>query len=166
MVRIGERKKGFRMKESPILLNTEMVKAVLESRKTVTRRPINKKFIFNENPDKYFVFHSGFCDTDTPGVEENGYYVQFADGSKNDPGFYDLIKCPYGDLLWVRESAKIENYFYLNNSEPPFITYKFFDGKVGNIQLPERFSKHGGDRPKWVSKLQKVRLPHCGRRFS
>lgn len=68
----------------PILFNTEMVRALQEGRKTVTRRAV--KFKPGQNPD-----WSGY----TP----DGSVLY---GSNNIPA----VKAPYqpGDILWVRET--------------------------------------------------------------
>lgn len=68
----------------PILFNTEMVRAILEGRKTVTRRPV--KFGRGQNPA-----WSGY-------VPDGGVLY----GSNNIPA----VKAPYqlGDILWVRET--------------------------------------------------------------
>ena len=79
------------MKETPILYKTEMVKAILDDRKTKTRR-INGLKKINENPDdyRYECFYEGFAL-----FVEKKYELPF------------LYKCPFGqpgDLLWVRET--------------------------------------------------------------
>ena len=68
----------------PILFNTEMVRAILDGRKTVTRRPV--KFGRGRNPK-----WSGY-------VPDGGVLY----GSNNIPA----AKAPYqaGDILWVRET--------------------------------------------------------------
>ena len=81
----------------PILFNTEMVRAILEGRKTVTRRPV--KFGRGQNPA-----WSGY-------VPDGGVLY----GSNNIPA----VKAPYqlGDILWVRETwceslGQAGKYFY------------------------------------------------------
>jgi len=75
------------MKEHPILFTGEMVKAILEGRKTQTRRVIK--------PQPFDVAQSRRLDNDglLPTME--------------NPHTPKYIKCPYGkpgDVLWVRES--------------------------------------------------------------
>ncbi len=75
-------------KERPILFSTSMVEAILEGRKTQTRRVVKPR------PD-----------------DEEYYLMRYANGlltidynqGKDNP----VIKCPYGkpgDILWVRET--------------------------------------------------------------
>jgi signal peptidase I len=86
-------------KEIPILFSTPMVQAILEGRKSMTRRT-NKLDRLNICPDRWDLindFKSDFGDTIT---------FQFLKGKHGE-----LIKCPYGkpgDVLWVRE----EHYRY------------------------------------------------------
>lgn len=80
----------------PILFNTEMVRAILDGRKTCTRRLVKPQ------PDEKHTFPLGFVTDSTEkkevgcfgfGINENGGSIQFA-------------KPPYqtGDILYVRET--------------------------------------------------------------
>ncbi|MBH8938772.1 hypothetical protein I5K09_03245 [Pseudomonas aeruginosa] len=72
------------MKERPILFTGPMVRAILEGRKTVTRRVVTPQ------PD----FLGSMVDPNTP-------------FKTLDAGLHARIKCPYGepgDRLWVRET--------------------------------------------------------------
>lgn len=75
----------------PILFNTEMVKAILEGRKTQTRRTIKPQPFNNKQYSS-----------------ENGHKEWFSmNGSHNDTPESWLQFCPYGkpgDILWVRET--------------------------------------------------------------
>lgn len=81
----------------PILFSTEMVKAILEGRKTMTRRIIKWPGL----PE--------WADPDYGNRIENGWptfrHVGFDKGEYKDE--LGIVKCPYGkigDILWVRES--------------------------------------------------------------
>lgn len=90
----------------PILFNTDMVRAILESRKTETRRPINPRY----KNDEY-----GFqiCTNKATGE----WWVEKSD---DDGGGFEnprYINPPYqpGDILYVREK--------FNNSETDSVLY-------------------------------------------
>lgn len=72
----------------PILFNTEMVRAILEGRKTSTRRIIKDKDIVN----------SFDCEAD-------GTPIAYTDQATGD-SYLPAMPCPYqpGDILWVRET--------------------------------------------------------------
>lgn len=79
-------KEQLLQKAKPILFNTEMVKAILDGRKTQTRRVINKEYL-------------GMAD-----IEENNIYVPREDG-----GYINILnttwsKYKVGDILYVRET--------------------------------------------------------------
>ena len=84
------------MKEQPIIFSTEMVKAILEGRKTMTRRVIKKPNWFGGNP-KSSIGSGGVYSTGDLSAEIKYY-------NENGP---NPNTCPYGgvgDLLWVRET--------------------------------------------------------------
>lgn len=93
------------MKERPIIFSTDMVKAILEGRKTQTRRVIKPQ------PPKGFRMRMGInigvCEEDTNKL----------------PRKQDYVKIPYGavgDRLWVRETLATANrYNHLKPSEIP-----------------------------------------------
>jgi hypothetical protein len=84
------------VKERPIIFNAEMVKAILEGRKTQTRRVIKPQPIIETTG-----FHEGLKGYQTP------FREFFAGGKKIVLRTGDSQKCPYGvpgDKLWVRET--------------------------------------------------------------
>lgn len=98
------------MKEIPILFSTDMVQAILDGRKTQTRR---LKGLENISENASFD-RMGYID----GLP-NRYAAGFRVGA-----MLRLIKCPYGkpgDLLWVREKFEVETdgtvKFYAGNIE-------------------------------------------------
>jgi len=82
------------MKERPIIMGAESVRAILEERKTQTRRVIN--------PRKYNV---GGWDMPVSKSDIEAGYPVYQD---NNGDFHSVVeRCPYGkvgDRLWVRES--------------------------------------------------------------
>lgn len=80
------------MKEHPILFSTEMVKAILDGRKTMTRRAIRYSHLWA---------YGAFSHDDNRGYAELSAMPTF------DPMYSISKPCPYGqpgDLLWVRET--------------------------------------------------------------
>jgi len=79
------------MKEHPIIFKGEMVKAILEGRKMMTRRPIKKQP--PEDTTRITLINGNWC---------------FFGGISGDRHYLDFDqKCPYGipeDRLWVRET--------------------------------------------------------------
>lgn len=80
----------------PILFNTEMVRAILDGRKTCTRRLVKPQ------PDEKHTFPLGFVTDSTEkkevgcfgfGINEYGGYIQYA-----------RPQCQPGDILYVRET--------------------------------------------------------------
>ena len=94
-----EIEKGMRVKEHPVLFSPPMVQAILEGRKTQTRRVVKKIHPNSKNllPESEMLNHSigfTFWEPDQFEVPENERLVS-------------LVKCPYGKpghLLWVRET--------------------------------------------------------------
>jgi hypothetical protein len=82
------------MKEHPILFSTPMVQAILEGRKTQTRRIVKMKKEISE-PVFGYTFFTPENHISVRGIHKNGEYGE------------SFIKCPYGkkgDVLWVRET--------------------------------------------------------------
>lgn len=113
----------MKTKFHPILFSTPMVQAILEGRKTQTRRIIKKKF---SNTDLvWHEMHSGKTkilvelqnDTPAPRNNENGTTTHTLKA-------YKEVQCPYnvGDVLWVRETWQIRD-----SRKPKEIFYKASD---------------------------------------
>lgn len=129
------------VKERAILFSAPMVRAILDGRKTVTRRVVK-----GINPE-YMAAH---CDKGRPDWQVNREAL--ASGELEPP-----LRCPYGqpgDRLWVRESFDIESF----GAGVAQIRYKA-DGKRGNNagvsdrKLPDRI---GG--------VPSIHMPrHCSR---
>ena len=113
------------MKPYPILFSTEMVQAILEGRKTQTRRVIKTQ---PEN-DVYF---------EVKKVSEGVLfdYNQGIDGSK-------VVRCPYGkvgDVLWVRETWCLTTPF---GPEEYYFGYK--TSSQAEIKASEKYDYYSPD---------------------
>ena len=96
------------MKERPILFSAPMVRAILEGRKTQTRRPIHPQPVSHDAAESGdVVFFGGVLNR----VSESRGRNKAAMGLLNAK----TLHCPYGvpgDRLWVRETWGYENEFY------------------------------------------------------
>lgn len=111
------RRKELIKRAKPILFNTEMVKAILEGRKTVTRR------IIKSQPPKGFDYTKSLS---------NLFYAKF----ENKDGYLSIAKKPYiapstiesenGDILYVRETWAYKEF---NHQK----IYYAADGELGCI---------------------------------
>lgn len=99
-----------KIKERPILFSGEMVRAILEGRKTVTRRVIKPQpNLFPNRIGKFDGFH--FDDNTQSWME----FYSINDDKKVLSSFRPDIKCPYGvkgDRLWVREAWAVHRDLY------------------------------------------------------
>lgn len=128
------------MKERPILFKAEMVKAILEGRKTQTRRIVPEKML-----DKYYEYDE-WCDAVMPTGEGHSreYEKQF---------FLDRFPLgEKGNQLWVRETHKtIKSRNSLLLPEPMYSDHKDYDIAVKELGWKVVPSIH---MPRWASRIQ------------
>lgn len=115
------------MKFHPILFSTEMVKAILEGRKTMTRRVVKPQ----PDPESDGIDYMPCA----PSLEWEQYYNEIWKPWKWDTAEGESISsfCPYGevgDVLWVRES------FTQRNGSVGFSKYVY---KAGTIDKKIKF---------------------------
>lgn len=133
------------MRDHPVLFSTEMVQAILEGRKTQTRRVVNtnKKgwdaqqfnLVSTKTLTSQFVINS--IAKDKMHKELIGFHAFF-----DDNGSHLGTKCPYGqpgDLLWVRETFSIFRDAFLFKADEPHI-FKGIKYKP-SIYMPKVFSR-------------------------
>lgn len=90
----------------PILYSTPMVQAILEKRKTKTRRTKGLEIV-NDNPGRY-VWLKDYPQIDIPRQAipyDDKFYYAFT--GKHNNSFLNVVTCPYGkigDVLWVKET--------------------------------------------------------------
>lgn len=93
------------MKTKPILFSTEMVQAILQDRKTQTRRT-KGLYLFNVKPES-FIYDGNHAADEEEDYDKNYHYMEMVDDKGKPSEFYIKVKCPYGkvgDILWVRET--------------------------------------------------------------
>lgn len=95
-------------KERPILFSAQMVRAILEGRKTQTRRAVKWKLREKGLNLRFSGLEAGFYCTD---LESSGWVLRSrgAGGCWNDRTW--PVHCPYGksgDSLWVRETWAVD----------------------------------------------------------
>jgi len=115
-----------------IMMNAEMAKAILDGRKTQTRRVIRQELtkpIDSKFPEKEMYLDS-YNNTEK-------WYWWTQDGRQN---LSQCIKTQYkkGDIVWVREPAKVDMCF----TEEIHFHY-LADNKTSKLNIPKRFIKDG-----------------------
>lgn len=146
------------LKERPILFSGDMVRAILDGRKTQTRRIIKdypEPGTYEQYPFRDFIFDEGRA------------WIKVHNG--DNAGFW--IPCPYGqpsDRLWVRETwaemCKVADDFYCSladskideihhKEEHHYFEYKADTGDKYPGGWPEEEAKGNPDVPRWKSPL-------------
>ena len=107
---MGNRKEGAGMK--PILFSTEMVKAILEGRKTQTRR------IIKPQPTNSMVLVGRLIDTTCRENRKNVGKLHWSDKKEH---IFAKDYCQAGDILWVRETwlKADDGYYYKADIKVP-----------------------------------------------
>lgn len=127
------------MRERPILFSASMVRALLEGRKTQTRRIMKRQPAYPESwESSRFVLEDG-------GI--NAYYPWF-------PAPWKRLHCPYGfpgDRLWVKETWTGAWYEGVNDMHLSFAA----DGGEGCVAAPAFYTlpKAAAKPQGWVSPL-------------
>lgn len=92
------------MKERPIVFTGEMVRAILEGRKTMTRRPVKPQpRKFSPERERQWNPHA------IPPGGSLPEHWSWWEGPAHGPSMYHRAKCPYGkpgDRLWVKETYR------------------------------------------------------------
>ncbi|MBX5532678.1 hypothetical protein ISE23_28050 [Pseudomonas aeruginosa] len=126
-------------RERPILFNDQMVRAILEGRKTVTRR------VMKPQPD----FLGSMVDPNTP-------------FKTLDAGLHARITCPYGepgDRLWVREAwaadAQVDAIAPrdLSQGEPIWFPADLSVRQTGCSMISKGRGRPSIHMPRWASRI-------------
>jgi hypothetical protein len=115
------------MKERPILFNDAMVRAILDGRKTQTRRVIAPR------PQEHWTLSSVGVLTDSAHRLNAQQVAVFRDNEFGYP-----FRCPYGqpgDRLWVREGARV----IAKRHREIGIVYRA-DGEARTVPYPSRLA--------------------------
>jgi hypothetical protein len=138
------------MKEGPVLFNAEMVRAILDGRKTQTRRPVK--------PQPYTIPWR-----DAYGNADEALFWRYAEPREDWP--YPRF-CPLGqpgDHLWVREPARVD-YVRDEGEDGMELAIRYMaDDVVRLVEVPSRLDTEwqrkyteGWPVPKWVSECQEI----------
>ena len=140
------------MKETGIIFQGWGVTAILEGRKTMTRRTQGLQRI-NENPDAWILSSVGILNC--PSHKAHGKYgATFR--LKSNPEFCEFIPCPFGgpgDLLWVRETwcPRSNGALLLEQIQRPF--YRATDGE-NDMKKPYSWPWHPSIHMfRWASRI-------------
>lgn len=147
------------MKERPILFSAPMVRAILDGRKTQTRRVVK--------PQPYVDAQGNACWNGTNfGQDARGPHIQ-ALASPLPSSKTGRVRCPFGkpgDRLWVRETFQplfadgVENHWETDwqTGEGYKISYPATDGVQEFIDLDDGLSdacKPSIHMPRWASRI-------------
>lgn len=117
------------MKERPIIFNSEMVKAIIDGRKTITRRIMKVQPESNQFGIRRIIASTKRSDSGKYHWTESnatGIHIRSAPFS-----------CPFGvvgDRLWVREKTKV---IHILNDKKAFVAY-LADGEEATVPVPDR----------------------------
>lgn len=143
------------MKARPILMSAPMVRALLDGRKTQTRRVVKPQPVF---PHGVFEW--------TPKQKNGIYCIQTSDGTlPSEMSRY----CPYGkpgDLLWVRESFWEGTNCY---TDPSGESVGYWTDKIEYLELrskPGPWSEPYVSGVPWMLKRPSIHMPRRASRIT
>jgi hypothetical protein len=138
------------MKETPILFSAPMVRAILEGRKTQTRRVVKHRY---DHLTREPYYATGRVLTDLP--TQPGAFMEFRYRQQDTPGFTGspastLVPCPYGkpgDRLWVKETWRTAK--SLDGKSPSAISDMCIDAGYKQPWAPLSYDADGHRNNEW-----------------
>lgn len=137
--------------DRPILFNGPMVRAILEGRKTVTRRPVKAT---KAHADGFMMLDHG-----------KGWwpYNAFGDFASDHEGMEYPIACPYGkpgDRLWVRETWYCDHFEvqqgpYLRPADMHDLDQSREDGEL--VYAADSLTPYEQEQPVWKPSIHMPR---------
>ena len=110
------------MKERPILFTSANVRAILEDRKTQTRRVVKPQPPSTTNAASKNLIQTGWRSYEDQGSWKFGFCSLMPDGTPSSHfEILNILTCPYGvpgDRLWARETFTLQ--CDVDGDEPPF----------------------------------------------
>ncbi|EKT4568434.1 hypothetical protein QEM43_004150 [Pseudomonas putida] len=139
-------------KERPILFSGQMVRAILEGRKTVTRRPIKPSM---RGFDVSFELHQ----------QDDGSWRPlhtFDESCMDDQGTEHPIVCPYGnpgDRLWVRETWYCDHFEVMHGPylKPADLDVTEARGDGTLVYAADGLTPYEADQPAWKPSIHMPR---------
>lgn len=140
-------------KETPIIMSGDMIRAILDGRKTMTRRVISPNFEAKGCRNDDIV---RFCNT----ISKDAYMFEIWHPSNKNAPLPLMIRCPYGqvgDCLWVRETWAVGyEYDALDPSglwNHPKVYYKA-DDLTGMAFIGK--TRTSMFMPRWASRIERI----------
>lgn len=129
------------MKQIPILFSTPMVQAILEGRKTQTRRLVDAPDLISA-PDRFrFIGDSVGRDFPRPAIKyDDRVWYEWQLTNSNEASWVERCRWEKGDLLWARESFRVNTWMHedgevnfryeADGALSPFIWFEDGDDKM------------------------------------
>ena len=124
-----------------------MVQAILQNRKTMTRRTKGLEK-FNASPNNWR--YDGFDE------EVKSHYMELisSDGKFTEKYFEVISPYNLGDILWVRESFYAEGYWEpFGKTKTGMQKYQFIDDTIWSHKMPDHGYKYLDNAPKTILKF-------------